>query len=196
MPTPPDLPKGAPIFVKINGVLTKATYHSWSDKYSMPLVTVEGRVLPRRIFAAPPETTPNLSATETGIKQVVDDTSTSPSPANPPVEPANEPASPEKARETKAEAVASFGKTRPRSPEGAQKDAPEGPHANEKASEKDAAVCKKTPYPLTVGTRCEIRRDGHYDIFNCVGTKISELWPHNIGSAHDEEKAVKTRVED
>lgn len=193
MPTPPDLPKGATVFVKINGVLTKANYHSWSDKYSMPLVTVDGRVLPRRIFDAPPGAAPSHSAAETGVSQVVDDTLPTPDPTNPPVEPAG-PASSERVRETKAESVASFGrKAGPRSPEGAQEDQPAGQNANEV----NAAVCKKTPYPLTVGTRYEIRRDGHYDVFNCVGTKICELPPsRNIGSAHEEDRAVKTRVED
>jgi hypothetical protein len=179
---PPDLPKGAPIFVKISGVLTKATYHSWSEKYSMPLVVVDGRVMPRKIFDAPPESmVPDHPASEPTVKQAVPDTST-----GLPSEPAESGEPTVKVRETRAESAASFGK-------GQQP----GQKPCQQTQQTRLQNPKKVAYPITVGTRYELRKDGHYDIFNCLGDKVSELRPTNIGSREaSEERAIKARVED
>jgi len=46
----PSITTGSPCAVKINGEFTPATYVDWSDKYNLPIVTVNGRRMYRRIF--------------------------------------------------------------------------------------------------------------------------------------------------
>lgn len=46
----PNKATGSLVAVKINGEFTPATYVDWSDKYNLPIVTVNGRRMYRRIF--------------------------------------------------------------------------------------------------------------------------------------------------
>lgn len=52
MPTQPSFPVGTAVKIKIDGILTDATYDGWSDRYMMPMVKLAGgRRLPRKIFS-------------------------------------------------------------------------------------------------------------------------------------------------
>lgn len=45
----PTIEHGSPVLVKINGEITNATYEGWSEKYSLPIVLVDGRKMYRKI---------------------------------------------------------------------------------------------------------------------------------------------------
>ena len=72
-------PVGTPVSVKVGGVPTPATYHGWSEKYSMPLVQVNGKVLPRAftLSATPSVATPTVAApkrrSKTGLPDDTDE---------------------------------------------------------------------------------------------------------------------------
>jgi hypothetical protein len=57
---------GARIMVKLDGELTEAQYAGWSNRYDMPNVNVEGRVMPRKVYeivganSLTPASAPNL----------------------------------------------------------------------------------------------------------------------------------------
>jgi len=48
----PAIATGSSCAVKINGEFTPATYVGWSDKYNLPIVTIDGRRMYRKIFDA------------------------------------------------------------------------------------------------------------------------------------------------
>lgn len=58
----PNYQPGSPVFVKINGEITPATYVDWSDKYNLPIVTVDGRRMYRKIFDAAKTDAPRVKS--------------------------------------------------------------------------------------------------------------------------------------
>lgn len=62
----PNHKPGSPVFVKINGEITPATYVDWSDKYNLPIVMVNGRKMYRKIFDAAKTNAPRTKSPAIG----------------------------------------------------------------------------------------------------------------------------------